>query len=73
MHKYLEEDNEYDLKELPVVEMLVDNKTNVSAMKKHIIEESMLEIPLKELVVYNVVKGKTTEKLKDSESIKDID
>ena len=73
MHKYLEEDNEYDLKALPVVEMLVDNKTNVSAMKKHIIEESMLEIPLKELVVYNVVKGKTTEKLKDSESIKDID
>ena len=73
MHKYLEEDNEYDLKELPVVEMLVDNKTNVSAMKKHIIDESMLEIPLKELVVYNVVKGKTTEKLKDSESIKDID
>ena len=73
MHKYMEEDDEYDLKELPTIEMLVDNKTNVLAVKKQVLEESMIEIPLKELVVYNVAKGQTVEKLKDHDFIRDIE
>ena len=51
MHTYMEEDEEYDLKEMPVIEVDVDSKTSVLDVKKHLLEESMTEIPLKELYV----------------------
>ena len=73
MHDYIEADQEYDLKEMPVIEVLADNKTNILTVKKQLLEEFISEIPLKELVVYNVAKGYSKEKLKDHDPVDDID
>ena len=57
-----------------MIEVVADNKTNIMAVKKQLLRElETTEIPLKELVVYNVAKKIAKEKLKDSDPIKDID
>ena len=73
MHKYMEENQEYKLKQLPVIEVVEDNKKNILAVKNQLLNESMIEIPLDELIVCNVERGSVNEILKNIDLIKGID
>ena len=61
----MEENQEYELKQLPVIEVVEDNKKNILAVKNQLLNESMIEIPLDELIVCNVERGSVNEILKN--------
>ena len=69
----MEENQEYKLKQLPVIEVVEDNKKNILAVKNQLLNESMIEIPLDELIVCNVERGSVNEILKNIDLIKGID
>ena len=69
----MEENQEYELKQLPVIEVVEDNKKNILAVKNQLLNESMIEIPLDELIVCNVERGSVNEILKNIDLIKGID
>ena len=51
MHKYIEEEEEFELLEMLRIEVVIDPKTKVLDVKKAVVEELDTEIPLKELYV----------------------